>query len=63
MVAWAGRRMAVPTVTNPYMTQGAPAQGIRLVSKAGIMRIPIPIIMVMMKPTARVCLAGPASAG
>ena len=53
----------MPTVTRPYMSQGPFGQGSRFVSNAGIIRMPIPIIMVITNPTARVCLAGPASAG
>jgi hypothetical protein len=53
-------RIAVPTVTKPYMNQGPLRQGIRLVSKAGIIRKPIPIIMVITNPTPSMCLVGPA---
>lgn len=53
----------MPTVTRPYMSQGPLVQGRRFVSNAGIIRMPIPIIMVITNPTARVCLAGPAMAG
>lgn len=45
------------------MTHGPLVQGNRFVSNAGIIRIPIPIIMVITNPIARVCLAAPARVG